>query len=161
MDTIKVGMADVKTASRPCLLTTVGLGSCVGIALLDIVRGVSGMAHIMLPNSQLIANNSNRAKFADTAVDVLIEQMLALGARQTQIVAKLAGGACMFGSASGGNSLLNIGERNIVCSQERLRHYRIPILSMDTGGDYGRTIELNSLTGVLKIKTVGHGLREI
>lgn len=161
MDTIKVGMADLKTANQPCLLTTVGLGSCVGIALLDIGRNVSGMAHIMLPNSQLITNNSNRAKFADTAVDTLVEQMLGLGARQTHIVAKLAGGACMFGNAGAVNSLLNIGERNIAASQARLKHYRIPVLALDVGGDYGRTIELNSLTGALKIKTVAHGLREI
>jgi chemotaxis protein CheD len=42
-----------------------GLGSCIGICLYDPISKVSGMAHIMLPSSQAIKNNSNEAKFQD------------------------------------------------------------------------------------------------
>ena len=69
---IKVGMADLKVAKAPDILTTLGLGSCVGIALYDNVAKIGGLAHIMLPDSTQIKNNSNVAKFADTAIEQLI-----------------------------------------------------------------------------------------
>ena len=63
---IKVGMADLKICKAPDALTTIGLGSCIGIALYDPSTKISGLAHIMLPDSKSIRNNSNIAKFADT-----------------------------------------------------------------------------------------------
>ena len=89
---IKVGMADLNTAVYPDILTTLGLGSCVGIALYDPVSRVGGLAHIMLPDSTQIKNNSNKAKFADTATVLLVEEMIKLGAVKERIIAKLAGG---------------------------------------------------------------------
>ena len=66
---IKVGMADLKVCKCPDALTTLGLGSCVGVALYDPVTKVSGLLHCMLPDSTQIRNNSNVAKFADTGID--------------------------------------------------------------------------------------------
>lgn len=79
---IKVGMADLKVIKHPGVLTTLGLGSCVGICLYDPVTKVTGMAHIMLPSSQSIRNNSNPAKFADTAFDLMLSEMIKLGAEK-------------------------------------------------------------------------------
>ena len=90
---LKVGMADLQSSRHPCVLTTLGLGSCVGIALYEPVRKVVGLAHIMLPSSQQARNKSNIAKFADTAIAKLVEDMTAIGAYRSQIVAKLAGGS--------------------------------------------------------------------
>ena len=59
---IKVGMADLKTGKNPDILTTLGLGSCIGIALWDPVTKIGGLAHVMLPDSTKIRNNSNIAK---------------------------------------------------------------------------------------------------
>jgi hypothetical protein len=64
----KVGMADLKVVKHPGSLTTLGLGSCIGICLYDPSSKTIGMAHIMLPSSKTIKNNSNTAKFADTAI---------------------------------------------------------------------------------------------
>ena len=61
---IKVGMADLNICKEPDILTTIGLGSCIGIALYDPTTKISGLAHIMLPDSTQIRNNSNIAKFA-------------------------------------------------------------------------------------------------
>jgi chemotaxis protein CheD len=159
-NTIKVGMADLQSARHPCSITTLGLGSCVGIALYDRGRKITGLAHIMLPSSQQARNNMNIAKFADTAVVKLVEDMVKLGAVKTQIVAKLAGGAQMF-SFSEASEVMRIGARNIAASKEILEELRIPILAEDTGGNYGRTIEINSDDGMLTIKTIGHGIKEI
>ncbi|HEX2944689.1 MAG TPA: chemotaxis protein CheD [Clostridia bacterium] len=157
---IKVGMADLQSSRHPCIITTLGLGSCVGIALYDPYKKVAGLAHVMLPSSQQARNNTNIAKFADTAIVKLVEDMISLGATRSQLVAKLAGGAQMF-SFNDTSEMLRIGARNVSASKEALNLLGIPIISEDTGGNYGRTIEIHSETGKLMVKTIGHGLKEI
>lgn len=154
--TIKVGMADLNVTKSPNFLTTLGLGSCIGITLYDGVNKVAGLAHIMLPSSKEIKNNQNRAKFADTGIEDLIEAMLRIGANKYNLVAKLAGGAQMF-NFNTNNDLLRIGDRNIQATKEKLTELNIKIISEDTGGNFGRTIILNSTDGSLHIKTIGHG----
>lgn len=157
---IKVGMADLKIAKEPDVLTTLGLGSCVGIALYDSSLKLGGLAHIMLPDSTQIKNNSNKAKFADTAIELLLEQMLSEGARKNRIVAKIAGGAHMF-DFKNMDDTMRIGTRNVAAVTQILKAVHIPIIAQDTGDNYGRTIELHTLTGMLRVKTIGHGVREI
>lgn len=160
MEIVKVGMADYKVIRSTGILTTLGLGSCVGIALYDRINRVAGLAHIMLPSSIEIKNNSNKAKFADTAVVELINEMIRLGACKNYLIAKLAGGSQMF-SFDSNVDILRIGERNVIASRKKLQELDIPIIAEDTGGNYGRTIELNSQDGNLLIKTIGHGLKNI
>lgn len=157
---IKVGMADLQTSRHPCVLTTLGLGSCVGISLYDPIKKVVGLAHVMLPSSQQARNNTNIAKFADTAIIKLLDDMINLGAGKSHIVAKLAGGAQMF-TFNDASEMLRIGARNVSASKEMLNSLRIPIIAEDTGGNYGRTIEIHSESGKLMIKTIGHGVKEI
>lgn len=151
---IKVGMADLKSCKAPEVLTTLGLGSCVGIVLYDPISKVSGLAHVMLPDSTQIRNNSNVAKFADTAVDKLISDMVRLGANKSRLVAKIAGGAQMFSFGSA-NEMMRIGERNAKATKAKLAALSIRLLAEDTGENYGRTIEYYSETGNLLIKTIG------
>ncbi|NLM26729.1 MAG: chemotaxis protein CheD [Clostridiaceae bacterium] len=157
---IKVGMADVNCTKHPGVLATLGLGSCVGIALYDIKIKTIGLAHIMLPWSHQAKNNANRAKFADTGILLLLEKMSEAGASLKNIVAKLAGGAQMF-SFSGNSDMIRIGQRNVEATKEVLQQLRIPVISEDTGGNYGRTIEFYSEDGRLMIKTIGHGIKYI
>ena len=157
---IKVGMADLNVCKSPDQLTTLGLGSCVGIVLYDSVTKIGGLAHIMLPDSTKIKNNSNKAKFADTAVDIMIQDMIRLGASKNRLVAKLAGGAQMF-SFNNNNDLMRIGEKNIIASKEKLRNLGIRILAEDTGANYGRTIVFDTDTGKLTIKTIGKDIKTI
>ena len=93
---IKVGMADLNVCVAPNGITTLGLGSCVGIALRDPVTKIGGLAHIMLPDSTSIRNNTNIPKFADTGIEELVKQVVAKGASRARLVAKIAGGAQMF-----------------------------------------------------------------
>jgi chemotaxis protein CheD len=159
-NTIKVGMADLKASAHPSVLTTLGLGSCIGIALYDPVTKISGLAHIMLPSSLQARNNTNTAKFADTAVVCLLNEMRKLGARKDSIVAKLAGGSQMFAFTQS-SDMMRIGQRNAEASRDALHEQKIPLISEDTGGNYGRTIELDSTNGILSIKTIGYGIRQI
>jgi chemotaxis protein CheD len=157
---IKVGMADLNVCKAPDALTTLGLGSCIGIILYDPKTKISGLAHIMLPDSTQIKNNTNTAKFADTAIEKLIVDMVALGANKSRLVSKIAGGAQMFSFGSG-NDLMRIGERNASASRTKLKELGIPLLAEDCGLNYGRTIEFYSETGELKIKTIGKEIKSI
>lgn len=157
---IKVGMADLKVCKSPDVLTTLGLGSCVGVALYDPVSKVSGLLHCMLPDSTQIRNNSNLAKFADTGIDELIRQMQSLGANKSRLVAKLAGGAQMFAMTSANDSL-RVGERNTEAARKKLKELNIRILSEDCGLNYGRTVEFYSETGNYVIKSVGKSIKTI
>lgn len=154
--TIKVGMADLNTSKAPDLLTTLGLGSCVGICLYDKVKKVAGLAHIMLPSSKEIKNNSNKAKFADSGIDELIHLMSKEGANKNNLIAKIAGGSQMFNFNSQ-NDMLRIGERNVNATKEKLKELNIRIIAEDTGGNFGRTIVFDSGDGSLNIRTIGHG----
>ena len=157
---IKVGMADLKVCKCPDALTTLGLGSCVGVALCDPVTKISGLLHCMLPDSTQIRNNSNLAKFADTGIDELIRQMAALGANKNRLVAKIAGGAQMFAMTTTNDSL-RVGERNAEAAKKKLKEYNIRLLAEDCGLNYGRTVEFYSETGDYVIKSVGKPVKTI
>lgn len=158
---VKVGMADLNIATEGIILKTTGLGSCVGLTLFDPVCKIAGMAHVMLPSSEIARDtNINIAKYADTAIPELIGRMLAAGALQQRLKAKMAGGAQMFAMTSQSDSL-RIGPRNVESCTELLKKLNIPILSQDTGGNFGRTIEFFSNNGMLSIRSVQHGIREI
>jgi len=160
MKKIKVGMADLNTVKAPGILTTLGLGSCVGIALYDRYNKIAGLAHVMLPSSNEIRNNENKSKFVDTGIDLLINMMVEEGAVKKYITAKIAGGSQMF-SFNNNRSILKIGERNVLATKMKLKELNIDIISEDTGGNYGRTIELNAEDGSLLVKTIGHGVKII
>lgn len=147
-------MADLNICLPPDCITTLGLGSCVGVVVYDPVRKISGMVHIMLPDSTKIKNNENMAKFADTGIDELIKYLIKAGASRASLVSKIAGGAQMFAFNSN-NDMLRIGDRNVEAVKEKLKRLRIPILAEDTGLNYGRTIEFNPETAELLIKSVG------
>ena len=156
---VKVGMADLKAASHPAVLTTLGLGSCVGVALYDKYNNVVGLVHAMLPYREEIRNNFNHAKFVDSGIEKLLCEMEKLGAKKINIVAKIAGGAQMFEYIQ--SDIVRIGQRNIAASKAKLQELKIPITGEDTGGSFGRTIELYSNTGRLLIKTIENGIKEI
>jgi chemotaxis protein CheD len=129
---VQVGMADLKVAKAPDKLMTAGLGSCIGICLLDKNKKIGSLTHIMLPSSAQAKNTQNRAKFADTGLEMVLEEMQKSGASVSSLVAKIAGGAQMF-KFSGESDILKIGERNALAVEEHLDKYRIRILARDTG----------------------------
>ena len=158
---IKVGMADLKICKTPDALTTIGLGSCIGIALHDTKTKITGLAHIMLPDSTAIRNNSNVAKFADTGIQKLYDDMIAAGANKATIVAKIAGGAKMFEMGGAATATINVGERNAIASREKIAQLGIKLLADDCGANYGRTVEIYSETGDYVIKSVGKETKTI
>ena len=151
---IKVGMADLNICKSPDGLTTLGLGSCVGIALRDPITKVGGLAHIMLPDSTAIKDNTNIPKFADTGIVELVNRIVFEGGSKSRLVAKIAGGAQMF-AFQNKSSLIKVGEKNVMALKKKLEELNIPILAEDTGENYGRTVIFYPETGDFVIRAVG------
>ena len=110
----------------------------------------------MLPDSTQARATDNTAKFADTAIPVLLDQVVRLGAAKNRITAKIAGGSQMFSFAQA-SDVMRIGDRNVEAVREVLKSLSIRILADDVGGNYGRTVELQLDTGIFVIKTVNKG----
>lgn len=157
---VKVGIADMKIVSFPNRIITVGLGSCIGIALFDKNKAIGGLVHIMLPDSSQFTNVKNPIKFANLAIPCLINEMEKLGCIKRGIKAKIAGGASMF-NFSDKSITMDIGNRNIISVKNTLVNLNIPIISEDVGGNKGRTMIFDTQNGLVTIKTVGLGIKEI
>lgn len=155
-ETIKVGMADYKVTKSPNKLITLGLGSCIGVVIYDSAKKIAGMAHVMLPSSEEIKNNSNKLKFADTCIDLMMADLLKEKVSKGQLKAKMAGGAQMF-SVSLKSENLNIGRRNAQAVKDKLKQLGIPVIAEDIHGDKGRTITFDVETQQLFIRSIGTG----
>jgi len=114
-------------------LVAIGLGSCIGLALVDQQAGVAGLAHVVLPDSN--GCKGPAAKFADTAVPELISALERAGAIKRRLQAVLIGGARMFAIGAS----LDIGARNAAAVKEHLDRAGISIHAQETGGNRGRT----------------------
>ena len=151
---IKVGMADLNICKSPDGITTLGLGSCVGVALRDPVTKIGGLLHAMLPDSTVVKNNTCVEKFVDSGLDELVKRMVKAGASRSRLEAKLAGGAQMF-AFQRNSDLVKGGERNAEAARKKLKAMHIKLLAEDTGLNFGRTVIYYPETGEYVIKAVG------
>ena len=157
---IRVGIADMKICEAPDKITTIGLGSCIGIVIYDRSKKIAGLVHIMLPDSSQIKNNLNKMKFADLGIELLIDELISRGCKKESLKAKIAGGAKMF-NFTGTSDLVSIGDKNIAAVKHVLAKNNIQIVAEDVGENYGRTIILDVETCVLQIITAGGNSKEI
>ena len=149
-----VKVAHHATGGAEDLLVTLGLGSCVAICVHDRVARVGGLAHVLLPEPALARDQGNPAKFASTAVPLLLKELEGLGGRSGRMEARLVGGASMFTSLMVPGSL-NMGERNVRAAREALKRAGIPILAELVGGDYGRSVRFTVGEGRTVVSSVG------
>jgi chemotaxis protein CheD len=135
---VSARMGEMVVSSDPSEeLVALGLGSCIGLAMVDRTAGVAGLAHIVLPESS--NRDAQVGKFADTAVPELIEKMRQAGGVKRRLETAIAGGARMF-EMSGG---LDIGSRNEAAVRAALARARIPLTAAKTGGSTGRTVKVS------------------
>ena len=157
---IKVGIADLNVVLDPGAIMTIGLGSCIGIALYDKTTKVAGLAHIMLPDSTQFKSNTNPMKFADLAIPMMIGKMEKQGCNKRNLVAKIAGGASMF-NFSDKSIISDIGKRNGDAVKKALKEESIRIIAEEIGGNKGRTMILKASDGSVILKVVGQGILEL
>jgi chemotaxis protein CheD len=137
------------------VLVSLGLGSCIGLALVDKRAAIAGLAHVVLPASD--GRGGTPGKFANTAVEALIAELLGLGARRIALEAVLVGGASMFKFGTGGG--MEVGQRNEEAVRAELARLRIPVAAADTGGSRGRTIRV--AVGSQAVTSRAAGEREV
>lgn len=139
------------SATAGDVLVSLGLGSCIGLALIDKRAAVAGLAHVVLPAAE--GRDGMPGKFADTAVQALLDAVVGLGARKISIEAVLVGGASMFSFGKGGG--MEVGQRNDEAVRAELRRLRIPIAATDTGGSRGRTVRVTVGAGEVTSRAAG------
>ena len=147
---VRMGERAASSASGH-VLVSLGLGSCIGLALMDRRLGIAGLAHVVLPHAP-DASQENPRKFADFAVPALILELEALGARRPRLEAVLVGGAAMFAISS---ASLDVGQRNETAVRDLLAGLRIPVLATATGGNRGRTIRVDVATTAVTVREAG------
>ena len=153
-----VRVADLRVGTGDDVLVTVGLGSCVAVVLHDPAARVGGLAHVLLPSPALSRQDTNLAKFPQTAVPRLLELMGQQGASARRVTARLVGGASMFaGLAAPGT--IQMGERNAVACRQTLYQHGVALIGEATGGDYGRTVRLRVSDGRVEVFSVAHGVQ--
>lgn len=152
---VPVHIGDIRAAGGSSLLYTVGLGSCVAIALYDEYERIGGLAHAMLPYPDSGRREAPPGRFASTAVPELIALMERSGASRTRLRARLAGGASMFRAILDREGL-KLGRRNVDAAREALEIAGIPVLAEDVLGTYGRSVYLRTMDGQMLVTSVNH-----
>jgi chemotaxis protein CheD len=142
-------MGEIEVSKRPGdELVARGLGSCIGLALIDRFAGVAGLAHIVLPEAS--ANDRQPGKFADLAVPELIDRVCRAGASRRRLEAVLAGGARMFELGE-----LDIGARNAEAVRALLTASGVSVRAAETGGNRGRTMRVEVGECTVTVKEAG------
>ena len=134
------------------VLTSLGLGSCIALAVVDRRAGAAGLAHIVLPSG-----DEALPKFADTAVPALLDGLGELGASRVFMQAYLVGGASMFAAVS----TLDVGARNAAAVRELLAARRVPVVAEEVGGARGRTIRVDVGSGAVSVREAGGRAMEV
>lgn len=149
-DAVRLGEYRVGRA-QPGEWVIFGLGSCIGLILCDPERKLSAMAHIVLPEAPTAGPGTEPAKFVDTAIPFMLEQLLGLGAQRQSIYAQASGGARMLALSTIGD----IGARNIDATRRLLQQYDIPLVAEIVGGTQGRTMWWYLEKGEAVVRQVG------
>jgi chemotaxis protein CheD len=138
------------SASAGDVLVCVGLGSCIGLALVCRRSRACGLAHIVLPDSG--GREADRpAKFAERAVPALIAALGPHGVRPDSLDAVLVGGAQMFSTSTG----MEIGARNEAAVRAALLLAGIPVTATATAGSVGRTVRVHVASGTVTVREAG------
>lgn len=151
IDAVKILPGEYFVTSDNTMIVTV-LGSCVSVCLRDPKTGISGMNHFLLPSDDSSASTlvSESARYGVYAMEILINQMLKLGADKRRLEAKVFGG----GSVLKGISSINIGERNVEFVLDYLKAESIPIYASDLLEDYPRKVYFFPENGLVKVKKI-------
>ena len=157
---VKVGLAQYRIGMAPMRMMTLALGSCLGIVIYDQGSRIGALAHVMHPERNKVKNNSNRAKFVDSAVELMVSRMLRRGAVRDRLEAKIFGGARMFSHVDGSRSIIQIGTANIEAARVELGREGIPIVAECVGGTKGRSIVFDVSDGSVQVKDA-YGNKEI
>lgn len=147
VDAAKIMPGEYFVSDSGMLLVTV-LGSCVAACIRDIDAGIGGMNHFMLPDEGGRDILSSSARYGTYAMEVLINQLLKLGARRHHLEAKVFGGGAVLASLTSSN----VGVRNAEFVLDYLKTEKIPVVAKDLLDSYPRKVYYFSQTGRVLVK---------
>jgi chemotaxis protein CheD len=148
-DAAKILPGEFYATGREMVLVTV-LGSCVCACIRDKVSGIGGMNHFMLPDSGQDRSNplGESARYGIYAMEILINQLLKMGAKRSNFEAKVFGG----GSVLRGFTVANVGERNAEFVLQFLKTEKIAVAAQDLLDIYPRKVYYFPGTGLVRVK---------
>jgi chemotaxis protein CheD len=162
-DPLSVGLGEQVISRNPeDVLVAYGLGSCVGVAIVDPVNRVSGLLHAVLPRltDGMEALGSNPSKFVESGIANLITALVEAGANKSRLVVRIAGGANML-IAAGLTKSFDIGTRNVEAAEATLARLKIPLAASEVGGHVGRTVHLYVADSRVTVRIAGGKEHEI
>jgi chemotaxis protein CheD len=159
---VPVRMGALAVSNDPAsTFSVIGLGSCVGLAIVSPDAGVAGLAHVVLPDSAMAAGRSAPpGKFADTAVPTLVERLMEKGAELAAMNAVMVGGAAMFGGRAK-SKMIAIGEQNVEALIAALDVAGVRLAGGDVGGLEGRSMRVLVGRGQVLSRTISGTEREL
>ena len=143
----KILPGEYYVTGRDMLLVTV-LGSCVSACIRDPKSGIGGMNHFMLPEGDPHNPLSESARYGGYAMEVLLNQLIKMGASRTRLEAKVFGG----GAVMRGFTMHNVGERNSDFVLEYLDAERIRVVAQDLRDIYPRKVYYFPSSGRVLVK---------
>ncbi|MBI9017475.1 MAG: chemotaxis protein CheD [Phycisphaerae bacterium] len=142
-----VGISEAKSSSDQAVtLVTYALGSCVAVSIWDSKANVGGLWHFLLPESP--ENIDNPLKYADSGLDMFLEQFQAKGGDLRLAEVKLIGGAKVLANSSN-----DIGTQNVNSITNELHRRNIKIKACDIGKANSRTAMLRVDDGSVTIRS--------
>jgi chemotaxis protein CheD len=152
-----VGLGEQAISRSPeDILVAYGLGSCIGVAMIDPVSKISGLLHAVLPKAKdgLQAGEQNASKFVESGIESLIASLIKEGADKSRLTVHLVGGANILMSTGVTNSF-DIGSRNIEAAYSTLKRLEMPVSAAEVGGHLGRTIRVYVADSRVTIRVAG------
>jgi len=162
-DPTSVGLGELAISRNPeDILVAYGLGSCMGIAIIDPVTRVSGLLHAVLPRATdgMESPKISPYKYVESGIEGLIMALVKEGARQNRLVVRIVGGSNMLISA-GLTLSFDIGTRNIEATRTTLNRMKIPITAAEVGGHTGRTVRIYVADSRVTVRVIGEKEHEI
>lgn len=149
IDAAKLLPGEYYVTGEKMMLVTV-LGSCVAACIRDPQFGIGGMNHFMLPESMHEADSplSSSARYGTYAMEILINQLIKLGARRNKLEAKVFGG----GNVLRGFTVNNVGDRNAAFVLDFLKTEKIPVLAQDLVDIYPRKVYFVPQSGKVMVR---------
>lgn len=163
MKETNVGLGEQAVSQDPeDILVAYGLGSCIGIVMVDPVSRISGLLHAVLPRPTdgFGRGEPNAHKYVESGIENLIAMMVKKGANKARLVVRIIGGANMLIS-SGLTRSFDIGTRNIEAAQTTLDRLKLPIKTAEVGGHIGRTVRVYVADSRVTVRVIGEKERQI
>ncbi len=136
-------------ATADALAVSTVLGSCVCVCFWDCTTQRGGLNHFLLPHRT--RDESSAGRFGRSAMEILLERVLALGCERRNLTARVFGGASQFEPS---HDRVPIGEQNVAVALGFLEEVGIPVVQREVGGTRGRKIVFRIASGDVSVKTL-------